>query len=114
MLAHQAQNLTFLGVTPEVLFREDEIPVHGDLEQAARSLYEVHLGFRVRFPHFGRQTGGPRFVVSDYAVLNPYLHRPSPCHVEPLQHPAGRYLPANNKLTGHTVNTVSYISALHI
>ena len=94
MLANQTQDLTFLGMTPEVLFREYEIPVHRDLEQAARSLYEVHLGVRVRFLHFGRQTGGPRFVVSHYAVLNPYLHRPSPCHVEPLRHPAGTHLPA--------------------
>ena len=105
MLADQTQNLTLLGMTPEVLFREYEIPVHRYLKQAARSLYEVHLGVRVRFLHFGRQTGGPRFVVSDYAVLNRYLHRPSPCHIEPLQHPPAHTFLVVRQLTVCTVNT---------
>jgi hypothetical protein len=53
---------------------EDELAVDGDVEDAAPALLQDGL-----HPHlpldFGRQTGGPREVVSGYAVLDGDAHR---------------------------------------
>jgi hypothetical protein len=61
-------------VSPQTLLGEDEVTINGDLEKASGSFDQLHLGIRVVLFDFGRQTGSPRFVVSDYAVLDGNLH----------------------------------------
>jgi len=61
-------------VAPESLLGEHRAPVNFDLKHAARRLDQLDIGVRVGFPDLGRQTGGPRFVVSDHAVFDSDAH----------------------------------------
>ena len=47
-----------------------EHSVFGDLEHATTPLQQLNVGFRERGSNLGRQTGGPRFVVSNDAVTD--------------------------------------------
>jgi len=53
---------------------KDDAPVRLYLEDAAGGLNEFHFRMREGITNLGRQTGGPRFVVSDDAVLDRDLH----------------------------------------
>ncbi len=53
----------------QLFLGKDEIPVDHNLEDTSRAAYQLDQRPRERLFDFGRQTGGPRFVVSDYAVL---------------------------------------------
>src|SRR6266705_2842132 len=48
--------------------------VHFDVEDPAGGLDELDLRVREGAADLGRQTGGPRFVVSNDAVLDGYAH----------------------------------------
>jgi hypothetical protein len=71
---HQADNLSRLGVSPHGLLGEDPAPIHFNFEHAAGRLNQLDVGVRVDLPDFGRQTGGPRLVVSDDAVFDGHAH----------------------------------------
>ena len=73
-LLDQPQHLARLGVASQSLLGEDPATVHIHLEYASRGLDEFDLGVRVSLPNLGRQTGGPRLVVSNDAVLDRHLH----------------------------------------
>ncbi len=73
-LFDQPQHLARLGVASQPLFGEDPAPVHIHLEYTTRRLDELHFGVRVCLPNLGRQTGGPRLVVSNDAVLDGHVH----------------------------------------
>ena len=49
---------------------EDAAPVDVDFENAAGGLNQPHFSMRKGAADFGRQTGGPWFVVSNDAVFD--------------------------------------------
>ena len=49
-----------------------------DFEHAAGRFDELHLRIGKRAADLGRQTGGPRFVVSDDAVFDDHAHTHAP------------------------------------
>ena len=61
-------------MTPDRLLGEDEIAIHRHLEYPTGRLDKADLGIRVGLLQLGRQTGSPRFVVSDNAILDHHLH----------------------------------------
>src|SRR5437773_1720414 len=69
-LANQPQHFTGFGVAHRRLFGEYVAPVDVHLEDAARRLDQPHFSMRKRIADLGRQTGGPRLVVSDDAVFD--------------------------------------------
>jgi hypothetical protein len=71
---HQPDDFTGLRVPTQRLLGKDAIAVHLDLERAAGGFDELDLRVRKRAADFGRQTGGPGFVVSDDAVLDRDAH----------------------------------------
>jgi hypothetical protein len=71
---HQTEHFSWLGVPPHGLFGEDPAPIDVNFEHAAGRLDQLHVGVRVDLPDFGRQTGGPRLVVSDDAVFDGHAH----------------------------------------
>jgi len=73
-LLHQAQHFSPLGVPAQGLFREDAATIHFHLEHAARRLDQLHVGMGIGLADLGRQTGGPRLVVSDDAVFDGDTH----------------------------------------
>jgi hypothetical protein len=70
----QLEDLPGLGMAPERLLGEEQIPVHCDLEHPARGGDEPDLGVRERLLQLSRQTGGSRLVVSDDAKLDRNAH----------------------------------------
>src|SRR5687768_14739725 len=79
-LRHGTQALQHLGVFGEaacLVFGVDQRAVRGDIEYAAAALDQ--LGLRAELLRdLGRQTGGPRQVVSALAVLDGDAHRRAP------------------------------------
>jgi len=73
-LFEESHDFTGLGVASRALLGEDDAPVRLYLEDAAGGLNEFHFRMREGITNLGRQTGGPRFVVSDDAVLDRDLH----------------------------------------
>jgi hypothetical protein len=61
-------------VAPQLFLGEYQPAVHFHLEYAARGLDQVHVRIGKRLSDLGRQTGGPRLVVSDDAVLDRDAH----------------------------------------
>ena len=61
-------------MTPEGFLGEHAAPVDLDFEHAARGLDQLDVRVRVGLANFGRQTGGPRFVVSDDTVFDGDAH----------------------------------------
>jgi hypothetical protein len=59
---------------PGLLLRKDERAIALDLENAATPLEEIDIRVGKSRADLGRQTGSPRFVVSDYAVSNGDVH----------------------------------------
>jgi hypothetical protein len=57
-------------MSPERSLGEYEHSVLGDFEHAAAPLQQLHAGFWKSGSNLGRQTGGPRFVVSNDAVTD--------------------------------------------
>ncbi len=55
---------------PQALLGKYELAINRHFEQTTRGFNQVHLGIRVFTGNLGRQTGGPRFVVSDNAILD--------------------------------------------
>ena len=53
---------------------EYRLPVALDLETAAARRNQLDVGSRKRIANLGRQTGGPRLVASDGAVLDRDRH----------------------------------------
>src|SRR5215207_5723716 len=70
----QLQNLSRLWMAPERLLREDQVSIHGNLEDTAGRRDQADVGFRHLFLQLSRQTGGSRLVVSDDAVLDDHAH----------------------------------------
>src|SRR5437660_12923924 len=73
-LLDQPQDLARLRMAAERLLGNHPALVDFDFEHPARGLDQLHLGVGVGFANLGRQTGGPRFVVSDDAVLDRDVH----------------------------------------
>jgi hypothetical protein len=61
-------------VATDDLLGEHAAPVHLDFEHATRRLDQLHVGVRVGLADLGRQTGGPRLIVSDDAVFDRDAH----------------------------------------
>ncbi len=75
---NNAENLSGVGMPPELLLGEEQGPVNSDLEHAARPLDKSDLGSRMGLLDLRLQTGGAWTVVSNDAILNRYFHgRPS-------------------------------------
>ena len=73
-LAHQPEHFSRLGVAPLRLLGENATPVNLNFEHPAGRLDQLHVGLGVGLADFGRQTGGPRLVVSDDAVFDRNAH----------------------------------------
>jgi hypothetical protein len=69
----QSQHLAGLSVSSCLRFLEDRSAVLEHFKPATLRRDELHIGVGILLPDLGRQTDGPRFVVSDRAVL--YLDR---------------------------------------
>src|SRR3989449_1060516 len=63
-----------LVVAAERLLGEHAPAVDFDLEHAARGLDQLHVRVRVGLADLGRQTGGPRLIVSDDTVFDGDAH----------------------------------------
>jgi hypothetical protein len=70
----QPEYLTLLGVPAETELGEHRGTADRDFKRAARRLDQPDVRVRKTLAQLGRQTGGPRIVVSDDAVLNPDNH----------------------------------------
>jgi hypothetical protein len=68
------QNLRRLRVPAERLLGKDQVPVHGDLEDAPGGRDQPDLGVGDVLFQLSRQTGGSRLIVSDDAVLDDDPH----------------------------------------
>jgi hypothetical protein len=73
----QPQHFAGLGVAPQGQLGEYELPVDCHLEGAAGAFHQPNPGIGEALPDLGRQTGSPRLVVSDDAVLDRDLHHRS-------------------------------------
>jgi len=62
-------------VASELRLFEYRLPVALYLETAAARRNQLDVGSRKRIANLGRQTGGPRLVTSDGAVLDRDRHR---------------------------------------
>src|SRR5262245_14286014 len=71
--ADQPLDLSFLGEPAQRLLREDLLTVDRDLEDAAARAHQRGLDAE-RLLQLGRQTGGPRLVVSLRAVFDLEFH----------------------------------------
>jgi hypothetical protein len=67
---YQAQDLSRLGVALGRLLGENAPPVDLDFKDAARGLDQPYFGLWKCAADLGRQTGGPRFVISNDAVFD--------------------------------------------
>jgi hypothetical protein len=70
----QSHDLTRLGVTVELGFFKNWNPIRDDLESPAARFDERDARTGKPLTKLGRQTGGPRFVVSHLAVFNSDVH----------------------------------------
>ncbi len=61
-------------MTAQLLLGKHQLPVHGDLEDAARRRNQLDRGVGMLGTYLRRQTGGARFVVSDGAIRDLNLH----------------------------------------
>ena len=75
--SNQAQYLTRLGMTVQLVLGKNQLPVQRNFENATGSLHQAQFDAGILSPNLGRQTGGPGFVVSGNAILDAYQHRPS-------------------------------------
>jgi hypothetical protein len=73
-LPDQAEHLTGLGVSSLGLLREHAAPIDLHLEHTTGGLDQFELRLRIRLAYFGRQTGGPRLVVSNDAEFDRHAH----------------------------------------
>jgi len=73
----ELHHLAILGEPPEALLREEELSVPPDFEHPAFRLDQLRVDAE-RLLDFGRQTGGPRKVVSNAAVFDLECHLPVP------------------------------------
>jgi hypothetical protein len=70
----QLDHLAPLRVATQRLLGKHQLPVHHDLEYPAGGRDQLDLRLGKRLLDLGRQTGGPRLIVSDDAVLDGDLH----------------------------------------
>jgi hypothetical protein len=71
---NQADDLIRARMASKGALGKHERPVDGHLERASRGLDQAYDGLREGLLQLGRQTGGPRLVVSHYAVFDRDLH----------------------------------------
>src|ERR1043166_3260360 len=71
----QPEHLSRLGMAPEPLLGEHELPVQRHLEHAPRGGNQLDLRLRKLAPNLRRQTGGAGLVVSNDAIGYADLHR---------------------------------------
>jgi hypothetical protein len=72
---HQSQHLARPGVPAQPPFGEQQVAVETHLEHTTRGLLELYLHLRKGLVQLGRQTGGPRLIVSNDAVFDRDAHR---------------------------------------
>lgn len=75
---------------PERLLGEDQTVIDRDLENATAAFDQPGIDAR-RLPDIGRQTGGPRKIVSNPAVLDADLHWASLLRATASRAPDGDY-----------------------
>lgn len=73
--AKKPEHLARLCVAAKLRFLEYRHPVHGHLKTTASGRFQAHLGLGKVLANRGRQTDGPRFVVSNSAVFDHNLHK---------------------------------------
>jgi hypothetical protein len=61
-------------MSPERALGKHEDAVLGDFEHATAPLQQLDGSLRICLANLGRQTGGPRFVVSNDAIANRDVH----------------------------------------
>ena len=66
-------DLSLGGKASLIVFREDALVVDSDVEDAAASAHDLTVDSQFLLD-LGRQTGGPRQIVSDAAVVDSYVH----------------------------------------
>jgi hypothetical protein len=74
MFGYESQHLARLGVAFQVALLEYRHAVHRHLETSAAGRVQPDVGVGIVLPDRGRQTDGPRFVVSGRAVFDQDLH----------------------------------------
>jgi hypothetical protein len=74
LLLQQTDDLAPRRVTAGLRFLENRVPVAHHLEPSATRRHELDLRLREPLTNLGRQTGGPRFVVSHRAVFDRDSH----------------------------------------
>jgi hypothetical protein len=73
-LPQQPHDFPGLGVTFEGFLGEDAAAIQLDFEHPTRRLDQPDFRLGECRPNLGRQTGGPRFIVSDDAELDGHPH----------------------------------------
>jgi len=71
--ANRRLDLAQLGEPANTMFGENQVSVRDDVEHTAGTLDEADGRLKITF-EIGRQTGGPRVVVSGYAVGDGNVH----------------------------------------
>lgn len=69
-LTNEPNDFALFGVALRPFLGVDAAPVDVHFKDAAGGLNQPHFSMREDAADFGRQTGGPWFVVSDDAVFN--------------------------------------------
>jgi hypothetical protein len=73
-IAKQPYDFSRLRVALQLRLLEHRLPIAHDLEAAAARRNQLDLRLGKLVSNLGRQTDGPRFVVSNRAVLDRDLH----------------------------------------
>ena len=68
--------LSIIRESPQRALREHQLTVNDDLEDTVCTLDKTRRGAELLI-QFGRQPGGPWLVVSNDAIFDRYVHRPS-------------------------------------
>jgi len=75
-VANGRRNFSILREPPQRMLREHQVTIDDDLEHPVCTLDKTRRGLEL-LVQFGRQPGGPWLVVSNNAVFDRYVHRPS-------------------------------------
>src|SRR6185437_14706305 len=76
----QRHDLALLRVTTQLRFLEDRLAVDAHLESTTPRRLHINRPARKPLSELGRQTGGPRLVVSNRAILDRNRHAPLTSH----------------------------------
>jgi hypothetical protein len=86
------RHLSVIRESAERPLGKNQISIDHDLEDPVRTFDEVGRGFKLAI-QFGRQPGGPRFVVSIHAIFDRNIHHASTIPNSILPEPNSSFVP---------------------